>query len=86
MLRLIDADKVIQCDVFGGLSDFAQDCRNAVIELLSIQPTINAVPVVRCRECKEYKLKSGSWWCVLHMVRMHDDDFCSYGERNEELK
>ena len=44
-------------------------------------PTVDAVPVVRCREC-EYHNKppcpmrlSFSW--------TGDDDFCSYGERKE---
>lgn len=43
--RLIDASKVNPTDAFGGLSDFAQDCRNAVAELLNAQPTVDAVQV-----------------------------------------
>lgn len=50
--------------------------------------TIDAVPVVRCRDCVHYKKGS----CNLHSVwpdeysngydcRPDDDDFCSYGER-----
>lgn len=44
-------------------------------------PDVDAVEVVRCGECKNYKLMHGDFWCVLHMVRMHSDDFCSYGEK-----
>ena len=40
MERLIDADKVNPSDVFVGISVFAADCRNAVVELLAAQPTI----------------------------------------------
>ena len=40
MERLIDADKVNPSDVFVGISDFAADCRNAVVKLLAAQPTI----------------------------------------------
>ena len=40
MERLIDADKVNPSDVFVGIRDFAADCRNAVVELLAAQPTI----------------------------------------------
>ena len=45
-------------------------------------PTVDAVPVVRCRECRSYnKPKTG--WCEVHLDREHMDDFCSYGERKE---
>ena len=50
--------------------------------MLSEAPTINAIPVVRCRECRSYnKPKTG--WCEVHLDREHMDDFCSYGERKE---
>lgn len=58
----------------------------------------DAVPVVRCKDCKSYK-KSGEyedengeikeyWYCEFHslpknLVQMQSDDFCSYGERKE---
>ena len=45
-------------------------------------PTVDAVPVVRCRDCRSYnKPKTG--WCEVHLDREHLDDFCSYGERKE---
>ena len=45
-------------------------------------PTVDAVPVVRCRDCRSYnKPKTG--WCEVHLDREHMDDFCSYGEREE---
>ena len=45
-------------------------------------PTVDAVPVVRCRDCRSYnKPKTG--WCEVHLDREHMDDFCSYGERKE---
>lgn len=45
-------------------------------------PTVDAVPVVRCRECRSYnKPKTG--WCEVHLDREHMDDFCSYGEWKE---
>ena len=58
----------------------------------------DAVPIVRCKDCKSYK-KSGEyedengeikeyWYCEFHslpknLVQMQSDDFCSYGERKE---
>ena len=38
-------------------------------------PTVDAVPVVRCRDCRKFK----TYGC--RMVASGYDDFCSYGER-----
>ena len=52
-----------------------------------IAPTVDAVPVVRCKDCK-YSCKDGNgrscegYWYELseYDVTVKDDDFCSYGE------
>ena len=49
-------------------------------------PTVDAVPVVRCRECKHCDPENHH--CDHHMgtaapLRRKPDDFCSYGERKE---
>ena len=41
-------------------------------------PAVDAVPVVRCRECKQY---NGHRYCWYLAADVMDDDFCSYGER-----
>ena len=51
-------------------------------------PTVDAVEVVRCRECKYLEkddgLKYGRMCLKLGNSSLcHDDDFCSYGERKE---
>ena len=51
------------------------------------QPTIDAVPVVRCRECK-YRFRNNGHskdGCPIidANIWMDDDDFCSHGERKE---
>ena len=80
-MRLIDADsaklavsdyKIFRCQL-GGLMDVA--------EFIDDQPTIDAVPVVRCRECKFRDGTPGQ--PNIQCGNMHDDDFCSYGERKE---
>lgn len=50
------------------------------------QPTVDAVEVVRCRECKHCDPENHH--CDHHMgtaapLRRKPDDFCSYGERKE---
>ena len=50
-------------------------------------PTIDAVPVVRCRECIHHtrtKSRLGFSWCARFGNIMRDDDFCSIGERRKD--
>ena len=49
--------------------------------LIDVAPTVNAVPVVRCKDCNEYQ--DNFHWCKLHDVEMQPLDFCSYGERKD---
>ena len=90
-MRLIDADAMkrvyqeVLCSHVACIDcSFFMDDKYCRFEtMLSEAPTINAIPVVRCRECRSYnKPKTG--WCEVHLDREHMDDFCSYGERKEE--
>ena len=50
-------------------------------------PTVDAVPVVRCRECKysSYDEIFGNRWCnsQLGCRKVKDDGYCYLGERKE---
>lgn len=74
-MRLVDADKAREC--FGG-----DGVTGAVMQrMFDSLPTIDAVPVVRCRECKYHKPID---YCTKHkQTGWFDDNFCSYGERRE---
>lgn len=58
---------------------------------ISTAPTIDAVQVVRCKDCKQYHYyteqfsleRRGDGLCHRCHYVMNDDDFCSYGERRE---
>ena len=52
-----------------------------VIMMIKTAPTVDAVPVVRCLECKFRDGTPGQ--PNIQCGNMHDDDFCSYGERKE---
>ena len=65
---------------------------NGLIDLIEKAPTIDAVPVVRCRECKHWKpkgSKAGNSFsdmeyiggCEFTKYCRRESDFCSYGER-----
>lgn len=89
MARLIDADKRIAeikklycdgCDNYGGVK-----CRACWVDdamcLIDDATTVDAVEVVRCKNCKHYN----EGFCVGYHAH-HDimpDDFCSYGERKD---
>ena len=84
-MRLVDAD----------VADKWMQQNNAFIDsaILKAIPTIDAVPVVRCRECTHYKIcdewKNGKrMLCEIHHHSYldHDGDnhFCSWGQRKIE--
>ena len=54
-----------------------------VICELSKTPTVDAVPVVRCRDCKYHEDThvTGFEHCCLYGLTMRYNDFCSYGKR-----
>ena len=42
-------------------------------------PTVDAVPVVRCKDCKHYK--NGLCFFTMRRHGLHDDWYCADGER-----
>ena len=83
-MRLIDLDsEYIQETLYRRGFKTRQD----IEEWLNNAPTIDAVPVVRCKDCKHYEIHKPK---VLencerkgYIIPMKPDDFCSYGERKE---
>lgn len=68
------------------MNDGLADACQAVLEA----PTVDAVEVVRCAECKRFDPLYGEVGiCLLHTAQAHGnvtmqpDDFCSYGERKD---
>ena len=91
-MRLIDGDKLLEIYkkwIPQLLSKEDEGDRRGVetcIMVLEDMQTVDAVPVVRCRECK-YR---GTDDCIFHikgepadeeLLLKLDNDFCSYGER-----
>ena len=82
-MRLIDVDEAIIN--FGFEWDDIPPTRREFVRFLKKQPIIDAVPVVRCRECKHMIPQSHTRYCtVWNAVNgMGDEGFCNYGERKE---
>ena len=87
-MRLIDADALMR-----EFAEFVRESNNSdfadiptwndAVSLLGSAPTIDAVPVVRCRECKWWK--SNDCKNDTHgYVPLDENDFCSPGERKDK--
>ena len=80
-MRIIDADSLLE-----SISTMSDLKMNGVTIALAVAKcvTIDAVPVVRCRECKHHH-DCGTHFCDALGMDCPDDSefFCSYGERKE---
>lgn len=86
MARLIDADKlgIYFADVQlanRGWRDDVCELLDDVMYALEEAPTIDAVEVVRCKDCKYWN--NGDCY---RLELSRPDDFCSYGEKKEECQ
>ena len=85
--RLIDANRALEIVHDQGIAHpNAYHLTNYATLILQEAPTVDAVEVVRCRECKHCDPENHH--CDHHMgtaapLRRKPDDFCSYGERKE---
>lgn len=87
-MRLIDADALgigrANPDVFKEKA-YAWGW-NAAIDVINAAPTIDAVPVVRCKDCHWRGTEECGFFyrceCGEQEEWATDNDFCSYGERN----
>ena len=87
MARLIDADALWKKLEFEQWYDNA-DMDEIALPLVADAPTVDAVPVVRCKDCKNWGgVAFGNvcrrWSAPLFGMKncTGPDDFCSYGER-----
>ena len=87
-MRLIDADRLSEA-IYDNVSapyEEAVWAKEDCLTEIDAAPTVDAVPVVRCRECKHCDPEN--YHCDHPMgtaapLRRKPDDFCSYGERKE---
>lgn len=84
-MRLIDADALIADSCRDCPEELRKRCKTepacADTKFLFEIPTVDAVPVVRCKECK---WAGGDFVCYRGVMVQHKpEDFCSYGERKE---
>lgn len=96
-MRLVDADKLVKARPFqvvgGPIGNYTEgfvDCAEEARETIKNAPTIDAVPVVRCRDCKNLCVGGvwfgdARWGCKLLKVSVDLDFFCGFGQRKNEV-
>ena len=84
-MRLIDADETIIN--FGFEWDDISPTRDEFVAFLKKQPTIDAVPVVRCKDCIRRYDTDECPMCFLiegeYCEYTNENGFCDRGERKE---
>ena len=86
MARLIDADRAIEIVRNRGIAHpNAYHLTNYATLILREAPTVDAVPVVRCKDCKWLFGVMDDYCCINHrgLVEICENSFCSYGERKD---
>lgn len=77
MAKLIDADK-LKADFIGNRYG-----AQAIEYVIDQQPTVDAVEVVRCENCRWFgeEDEDGHCWCFFNNVPTLRQGFCYFGER-----
>ena len=82
-MRLIDADKIRYRDMSDGQVNGG--VWYTFIEDIQKQPTVDAVPVIRCKDCKWYEMGEEETYCrELGIFNTDPTSYCSYARRKEE--
>ena len=83
-MRLIDADELKKKILLYG-KPYIFPLSEKIIDNA---PTIEAEPIVRCKDCKwhkgnecTYEYYYDEYDSTGNLIPMYDDDFCSFGER-----
>lgn len=101
-MRTIDADALKTLKFQDPISGHGYDTayrvgfNDAIDDVIEYAPTIDAVEVVRCKDCRWYKkwktIGRDDGYCGyarmtrdgLQYINTNDNNFCSYGERKSD--
>lgn len=87
-MRLIDADALIEKLRRDPLFELVE--QYGISGVIDNAPTIDAVPVIRCKECKHSepwyrdRRRCSMWDEEGDLVCVWDDGFCNYAEREKK--
>lgn len=82
LVRLMNEKHKHLVDERGWYDHYTSGYEDAITDVEEA-PVIDAVPVVRCKECKERCPESATSveHCTVTGIQTEDDDFCSYGAK-----
>ena len=93
MARLIDANSILDdflkrytgMEKDGKLVFAACEIKQDFADMISNATTVDAVEVVRCKDCKWLYDEMDDYCCRSHrgLARICENSFCSYGERKD---
>ena len=93
-MRLIDADALMKQPIWlcgGWVGDsYAEgymDALDKVEETVKSAPTIDAVPVIRCKNCKHRYITGSTthyYVCDFMDAEYNDNGYCHHGERKDD--
>ena len=88
-MRLFDADALLErikrFKYYFGRPPHAEELMYGIEN----SPTVDAVPVVRCKDCRLGEKNKGAYvrektWCIRQETYHNDDWFCADGERRDD--
>ena len=81
---MIDADEAYNV-LTGNYHHRTETQHEALKEALSKVPTVDAVEVVRCKDCRYYEAENHNCLDEMGYARIwNEDDYCSFAERIED--
>jgi len=99
LISKYDVLEICKEQIWNGADDYYPISANKIAKKVKELPTVDAVPVTRCKDCKHfdwdiidipYGLTRHIVWCCFRFkengenVEVSPNDFCSKAERKEE--
>lgn len=88
MSKLIERDAAVEVlnelvrerfSLADGFQFYIDALKDVELNVMAL-PTVDAVPVVRCKDCIRYRPDDDVWGqCTVMPYRMRKNDYCSYG-------
>ena len=82
-------DLISRKSLLDNLNRFAPECYNALVNsLIEKEPAVDAVPVVRCKDCKHWGVGVAGETervkcCEYGRYMVGENGYCVYGEKKE---
>lgn len=92
-MRLIDADELLskflryytEKEKDGEFVFVASEIKQSFADMIVDEPTIDAVEVVRCKNCKNYYCEDDSMpYCTRDTIYRDENDYCSIPCRKDD--